>query len=212
MSKPADDLSALFRSLRPDDTSFQSAETVAVREAAQRWPLFQAVSPRKPATTPMLSAQERQRWSHQDQVAAGERKPALSLPGLSDKISRSLGKMSGRAVDAPIRSPARRAEPDTPPVASRSQRSAPQVTTQASRSASFSATPTAVQNLESEGSDLGLFRSAVGGPKAAKHAASAVAPADDSLAGVFSRLEGTPQELHTPTDKKSSFLNRLGKR
>ncbi len=146
MSKSADDLSALFRSLGPDDSSFQATETAAAREAAQRWPLFQAVSPRKSETTPTLSAQERQRWSHQEQHEGGERKPALSLPGLSDKMARSLSKMSGRTTDAPMQNPARRAEPDTPPVAPRSLRSlrsTPQMTPMESRSALFSASPVA---------------------------------------------------------------------
>lgn len=212
MPKPADDLSALFRSLGPDDSSFKATETAAAREAAQRWPLFQAVSPRKPDATPQLSAQERQRWSHQEQPEGAERKPSLSLPGLSDKMARSLGKMSGRTTDAPMQNPARRAEPDTPPVAQRSLRSPPQMTTMESRSALFSTSPQASQNLESQGSGLGLFGSTAGGFMASRLSASEATHADDSLAGVFSRLEEKPQVIDKPSDKKSSFLSRLGKR
>jgi len=212
MANPVDDLSALFRSLGPDDSSFQATETTAAREAAQRWPLFQAVSPRKPETTPKLSAQERQRWSHQEQHEGGERKPALSLPGLSDKMARSLGKMSGRTTDAPMQNPARRAEPDTPPVAPRSLRSTPQMTTMESRSALFSATPQASQDLETHGSGLGLFGSVAGGSLAPSRAGSEATHADDSLAGVFSRLEEKPKTTNKPDEKKSSFLSRLGKR
>ena len=213
MPKPADDLSALFRSLGPDDSSFQATETAAAREAAQRWPLFQAVSPRKPETTPTLSAQERQRWSHQEQHEGGERKPALSLPGLSDKMARSLGKMSGRTANPPMQNRDRRTEPDAPQVAPpRSSRSVPQMTTIESRSALFSAPPQASQNLETPGSGLGLFGSTAGGSMAPSLSVSEAPHADDSLASVFSRIEAKPQTLNKLVDKKYSFLNRLGKR
>ena len=110
MSKPAGDLSALFRSLGPDASSFQAAETVAARDVEQRWPLFQAVSPSKSETTPALSTQERERWSQQEKQVGAGRKPALSLPGLSDKLAKSLGRMSGPRPDAPVRPMATRAQ------------------------------------------------------------------------------------------------------
>ncbi len=216
MPKPVDNLSALFRSLGPDDTSFQAAETVAAREAAQRWPLFQAVSPKKSEMTPVLSAQERQRWNQQDPVAAGERKPALSVPGLSDKIAASLGKMSGRAAPSPVaavtQNLAKRAHLEASPAVSRSQRSAPQATPRASRSAPLSTSPRIPQNSEPPQLDGALVSRAEVGHKAASQAARVAAPADDSLTGVFGRLEGKLKDLPRPTDKKSSFLSRLGKR
>ena len=110
MSKPAGDLSALFRSLGPDASSLQAAETVAARDVEQRWPLFQAVSPSKPETPPTLSTQERERWSQQEKQVGAGRKPALSLPGLSDKLAKSLGRMSGPRPDAPVRPMAKRAQ------------------------------------------------------------------------------------------------------
>ena len=110
MSKPADNLSDLFRSLGPDDSSFQVTETATAREAAQRWPLFQAISPNKPETTPTLSTQERERWSQQEKQVGAGRKPPLSLPGLSDKLAQSLSKMAGPRPDAPAKPMAKRAQ------------------------------------------------------------------------------------------------------
>ena len=110
MSKPADNLSDLFRSLGPDDSSFQVIETATAREAAQRWPLFQAISPNKPETTPTLSTQERERWSQQEKQVGAGRKPPLSLPGLSDKLAQSLSKMAGPRPDAPAKPMAKRAQ------------------------------------------------------------------------------------------------------
>ena len=212
MPKPTDDLSALFRSLEPDDSSFQATETHAAPEAAQRGSLFQAVSPRKPETTPTLSVQERQRRSHQEQHEGGERKPALSLPGLNDKMARSLGKMSGRTADAPVKNPVKRTEPDVPPVAPPcSSRSVPQMTTMETESPLFIATPKASPTFESQRSGSVLFGSVAGGSVAPGRVASETAQADDSLAGIFSRLEGKPETISKPTDKKSSFLRRLGK-
>lgn len=66
MAKAADHPSNLFRSLRPDDDDFQTSTSTAAREAEQRWPLFQAVAPRKPQATPLLSPQERSLWSEYD--------------------------------------------------------------------------------------------------------------------------------------------------
>ena len=96
MPKPSDDLSALFRSLRPDETVLHESSSTSAREAEQRWPLLKILAPQKPLDTPALSEQERQRWVSQEKPAIGIRKPALSLPGLSNKMSTNLGKMSGQ--------------------------------------------------------------------------------------------------------------------
>ena len=98
MPKPSDDLSALFRSLRPDESVFRENTSSGVRDAEQRWPLFKAVAPQKPQDVPALSEQERQRWTSQEKSAASARKPALSLPALSDKMSKGLGKISEQAA------------------------------------------------------------------------------------------------------------------
>jgi hypothetical protein len=202
------DLSALFRSLGPDDSSFQASEATAARQSTQRWPLFQAVSPKKPDSTPTLTTQERQRWSPQEQHELGESKPALSLPGLSDKMAMSLGKMSGRTVVAPAKNLAKRA-PLT--AQDESPRSAPMASPVETRSAWLPVSTQARQSTsvehKSQAPGLGLF----GSPLAPGRVSSKATQAGDSLASVFSRLEGKPEAVNKMNNKKSSFLNRLGK-
>lgn len=213
MPKPADDLSALFRTLAPDDSNFQVSVTNAAREATQRWPLFQAVSPRKSATTPPLSTQERQRWSQQDQHVAGERKPALSLPGLSDKMARSLDKMAGRPVEVPVQNLAKRSEQSPLPLTptGSGHDALPGVSMNA-RSALFSGGLTAGLDREEQRPGLGLFGAVAGSSMDSRSDESAVTHADDSLASVFSRIEKQLDAVNRPIEKKSSFLSRLGKR
>lgn len=92
---PGEDLPALFRSLRPDTASFQATLDAAAHEAVQRWPLFKALSPKTPEPTPALSTEERLQWSLQEKPPHAERKQALTRLGLSDKLTKSLDKMSG---------------------------------------------------------------------------------------------------------------------
>jgi hypothetical protein len=206
------DLSVLFRSLGPDDSSFQASEATAARQSTQRWPLFQAVSPKKPDSTPTLTTQERQRWSPQEQHELGESKPALSLPVLSDKMAMSLGKMSGRTVVAPVKNLAKRA-----PLTAQDEprRSAPMASPVETRSAWLPASTQARQSTsvehKSQAPGLGLFGSVAGHPLAPGRVPSEAIQAGDSLASVFSRLEGKPETVNKMNNKKSSFLNRLGK-
>lgn len=214
MTKPADDLPALFRSLGPDDIGFQASAQAAAHEAAQRWPLFKAVPPQKPAVTPALTAQERQHWGSQEKSETGERKPALSLPGLSDKLARSLDKMSGRvATDAKTQNSAMPTEPEQPPVTPPRSLLTPSPTKPPdSRSTLFSGSLKASPNVEADDSRLMLFATSAAKLSADERAAPAAPQADDSLASIFSRLEGTENPVKKSIDKRSSFLSRLGKR
>lgn len=177
MAKSADDLSALFRSLGPDDSGFRVTETAAAREAEQRWPLFQAVAPKKMATTPTLSTQERDFWSQQKQYEGRARKPALSLPGLSDKMAKSLGKMSGRPADAPMQNLSRRAAPEAPvPIAP--LRSVPEVAVAEPRGLLF-ASFKASQAADSQPSGSEPLDSVVGDAPS-RSESGAIAPTDGS--------------------------------
>lgn len=224
MSKPSDDLSALFRSLRPDETTFQESTNTVARDAEQRWPLFKAVAPVKPQETPALSALERQRWANQEQPQVGGRKPALSLPGLSDKMSKGLDKMSVRAVNntAAVK-PAIRREPEKPLVEraaerSRSVRAASSQQTSPPENRAF----TAGRSISAEpgvvvgGTGMGALAK-----KPAVLASTSVVPerdlsvtgrGDDSLKSIFSRLESKSEIAPKPAGNRSSFLDRLGKR
>lgn len=202
MSQPADKLSGLFRSLRPDDANFQASLNAAAHQAEERWPLLKAISPQKPALTPALSTEERQRWSHQEQPGARERKPALSLPGLGDKLTQSLSKMGGRSTvvtAAPLF-----AEPVEPPPlwrapAKRMEVPPPEMPRELA-STLFSRPPTVESNVVAQE------------PAAPERLMTRVVAADDSLASIFSRLAEPEEAVSKALVKRPSFLSRLGKK
>lgn len=213
MPKPGDDLSALFRSLGPDDANFQAATNLAAREATQRWPLLMAIAPQKQKLTPALSAQERQLWRRQEKAEVGERKPALSLPGSSGQMAKSLSKMSGRLTAAAVK-PTVRAEAEVPPSESphRAQEESSKMTPSTNRGSLFSRPPAVDPGGDMDGNGLGLFASKTTEPMVAERDMAVAPHADDSLASVFSRLEEKEEIVKKPADNRSSFLGRLGKR
>ena len=214
MRNSGDDLPALFRSLAPDDSDFQATALAGAREAEQRWPLFKSASPQKPISTPALSAQERQHWRDQEKSQVGERKPALSMPGLGDKLAQSLGKMSGRtAADVAPKKSAQRAEPEKPPgEPPRSIRTLPQETPPEDRGALLPAPPTPKPNNEAASVGAGLFNKTAIEPTTIERHAPDAMRADNSLASIFSRLEGKEEPINKPINRRSSFLSRLAKR
>ena len=247
MSKPSDDLSALFRSLRPDESVFREDTSSGVRDAEQRWPLFRAVAPEKPQDTPALSEQERQRWTSQEKPVAGARKPALSLPGLSDKMSKGLGEISGQAVrNTATVKPAKRWEPEEHVVEGAMEEPWLQPSERTGTvlaepvplaNAPANRVPTATKALSevpAAGSrtGLGLFDKKPAPTVPAlvsaqipeipemsempEHDAPVAGRSDESLKSIFSRLQAKPEvkpEVEVkPTIKRSSFLDRLGKR
>lgn len=238
MSKPSDDLSALFRSLRPDESVFKENTSSGVRDAEQRWPLFKTVAPQKPQDTPALSEQERQRWRSQEKSASSTRKPALSLPALSDKMSKGLGKISEQAVRniAAVR-PATRWESQEhvvesvagQPLLQASERPRPALTESLPLvSQPANRTPIGVKALPAApaaGSRTGLGSPdnrkpaptasalvSVQPPKIPEYEASGASRSDESLKSIFSRLEAKPEVETKLAMKRSSFLDRLGKR
>lgn len=219
MIKPGDDLPTLFRSLGPDDAGFQARALAAAREAEQRWPLFKAMAPQKPPATPALSAQDRLRWIQQEKSESSGRKPALtmpalSLPGLSDKLAKGLDKMAARvATGAPAQEPARQIEPAPPPAALPSSIEATSPITQPdSLGAPPPDSPKISENVEANDAGLGLFATPAIKLEAEEPAAPAAAQAKDSLAGIFSRLQGKEKPIKNSIDIRSSILSRLDKR
>lgn len=233
MSKPSNDLSALFRSLRPDETVFQESTGSIARDAEHRWPLFNAIAPSKPQETPALSAQERQRWVSQEKPSNGVRKPALSLPGLSDKMSRGLDKMSLRsAAGTSVVKPAVRrasetsmieAAPDRSSERSLHARSAPASveppeTRDSNVGRGFPAPQASGANPMSFGSPEKKEAVVLNTPLTVEVKPSANASGGDSLRSLFNRI-GTKAEVvltqdivSKPTGTRSAFLDRLGKR
>lgn len=210
MAKPGDDPSTLFRSLRPDNANFQASTSAAAREAEQRWPLFKAVSPKKSEPTPALSAQERQRWSSQEKPDVSERKPALSLPGVSAKLAQGLSKMSGRAA---TERPAMRAEREQSP--SEAMRGAPKFSPEIAtenRGSLFSRVSAVAADEEVSNFGVGLSGNRAAPPVTAEPEMPTVAGANDSLASIFNRLESKEKVADKPASRRPSFLGRLGRR
>ncbi len=193
MAKTGGSPSTLFRSLKPDEESVQVSASAAAREAEQRWPLFKAVSPRKQEPTPVLSPQERVLWGKQERPNGQARKPALSVPGVSNKLAASLNRMGGRAAQGAVASAPLRAERESP--LQDSMRGATK----------FAAEPTA------GGRGLPFSKAHASEPVEEAEMTGAI-DSDDSLANLFSRLEGKEQSVGKPAGKRPSFLGRLGRR
>jgi hypothetical protein len=85
-------------------------------EAEQRWPLFKAVAPKKAPHTPVLTEEEKNHWNNPEKSLAKERQPALSLPGLSVKLAKSLNKISEQtSLEAVTTAPKKRTTPRKTP-------------------------------------------------------------------------------------------------
>lgn len=215
MPHPRDDLPKLFRSLGPDDSDFQAAAKAAAREVEQRWPLFRAMSPEKAAPTPALTEEERQRWTRQEQSSGASGAPALTLPGLADKLASGLSKMSGRAAPATAEPMAvMRATRNTPSVTPMRSTRPPPNRAETDGDGLLASFPTQMASAEHVAVGVGLFETQATAKSAVASLQLADAPADDSLKGIFGRLKGTEKEkvIAGPNPKRSSFLGRLGRR
>lgn len=212
MAKPGDDPSALFRSLRPDNANFRASTTAAAREAEQRWPLFKAVSPKKPEPTPALSAQERLRWSNQERPDVGERKPALSLPGVSTKLAQGLSKMSGRTATVADRQAERAQREKSSSEVLRGIPKFSQETSAENRGLLFSRATAIASDDEGQSDGVGLSGTRAAQPPQTQPEMTAAAGTDDSLARIFNRLEGKEKIADKPMNKRAAFLGRPGRR
>ena len=196
MQKLPNSTSGLIRSLGADDAYFDSRAKASAQEAEQRWPLFKAASTAKNELAPAMSDQQKEAWGGQQNDLQEGRKPALSKPGLSGKLASSLSKLTQPITmrsSAPSRS--------TPPLsASATPRLHPNVGDGLTQKPTYS-------EMIAPQSRLGIFAKNT----LPQHAAVATsAPEkDDSLKGIFSRIEGKQK---SSTGSGSSFLNRLAKR
>ncbi|MBA3057524.1 MAG: hypothetical protein KJ614_16885 [Gammaproteobacteria bacterium] len=216
MAHPKDDLPKLFRSLGADDADFQADGSASARELEQRWPLFRAMSPAKAAPTPALTEEERQRWTAGDQSNNDRGTPALTLPGLADKLANSLGKMSVRMAPVPPAPIAvKQAAPSHPPATPvRSIRPPPNASQTEAHGISASSPPQVTSVVRESPTGLGLFKAPATTAIASEPHEMADACEDNSLKGVFKRLEGAEKAkvVASPDAKRSSFLGRLGRR
>ncbi len=213
MAKFGEDPSSLFRSLRPDDASFQASTAAAAREAEQRWPLFKTISPKKPAPTPALSIEERHHWSSDDRPSTEERKRALSVPGVSNKLAKSLSRMVTRplpaATEQPSPLPAKRS------LAGEAEGTSPKLVQKISgrdRDGLFAKAASAIptrQGHESVKQPFGRIASPTAAPGAEMPVTT---PADNSLSSIFKRLEKGEKAVAKPVRRQSTLMGRLGKR
>lgn len=191
MPKSPNDLSTLFRSLGPGTASSQASPAAAAQEAEQRWPLLKALAPKKAAPPPLLSEEDKSRWSTPEPANRAGRKPALSLPGLGDRLTQSLGKMAARPL--PRQASAMQAEGHHTPTREMPARmglEAPARTGLFARAKDefFAKTPVQVPVVQ------------------------APVAQDDSLASLFGRLASVEEPVVPPPPRKSSFLSRIGRR
>lgn len=215
MLQPSNNLSALFRSIGPDEAGLEAATKAVASKVEQEWPLFKAVALAKPEHTPPLSAQEKKLWSMQETVAVEAPRPALSMSGLSSKLAHSLNQISEQiaAQAAPPAVPA----PGAQPLAALPTPSAlvnlPEV--MPSARVSLFAKPLAAaepQGSEEKGNVVGLFEKLAVQPTAVEDLGPGSARANDSLTHLFGRLEAKDKVIVKPVEKRSSLSSRLGKR
>lgn len=201
MSHSENDLPSLFRSLRPDNANLQAIAATAESEAGTRWPLLRDLSLKEPELPPALSTEERIRWKHApDAVIDSTRKPALSLPGLSDEMAKSLEKMSGRVAPTAVRQTEPRQAAETPAHAMREAPPEnndldvhlPHPSTERNMRLDDTAPAPEVHGTRAEPTP---------NPVEKKRP-------DVPLMQIFSRMEGKEK----PVNRPSSFLIRLGKR
>jgi hypothetical protein len=186
--------------------------------------LFRAVAPKKPEDTPLLTEQDRANWNSQEKPQGRERKKTLSVPGLSEKLAKSLEKISAetsREVMSPKRktrggmsiTPAR-FEPVPDPVAAFAPE--PQeIPSMLFRSAPQAPAPFVAEQPAPAAQGLfGRLSAAEPVPPPSLSLPVETAPAgDDSLRGIFARIGGEKPVEAAPTVKpRSAFLGRLGKR
>lgn len=201
MPHSENDLPSLFRSLRPDNANLQALAATAESEAGTRWPLLKDLSLKEPELPPALSTEERMRWKHApDALIDSTRKPALSLPGLSDEMAKSLEKMSRRVAPtvAQQTEPQRAAETPAPTLR--------EVSPENNDHDAHLPPPSTKRNM-------GLDDTAPTSEVPVTPAELTQSPVekkrpDVPLMQIFSRLEG----IEKPVNRPSLFLIRLGKR
>lgn len=227
MKKTNNNLTALFRSLGPDEAGLEAIAKVAAPKVEKEWPLFRAVPPTEQQPTPPLSPQERKIWSKQAKAKVEVPRPTLSMSGLSSKLAKSLSQISEQMtaeegdMDADV--PEKRSRVKSPVQAKQD------VVTE--RASSLGGTLFAKSSVpmdpvepeeEKDSQKAALFEKAAAPqpPAPALEKAKSktlvktqeVGKSNDRLANIFSRLEEEDKVAVKPVDKRSSLSKRMGKR
>ena len=100
MIKSQDKLAPIFRSLHPDESVMTKAVSASAQEAAEKWPLFRVLAPKKTMRTPALSEVDKQnRLSpHFDPLPV--QPPVLAAASLGEQLADGLSKMTRRKKPA----------------------------------------------------------------------------------------------------------------
>lgn len=215
MPKPRDELSALFRSLGPGDSSTQVPMPSQEHGAEQRWPLLKAMAPTRPATVPSLTDDEKMRWTQQEAPSLAEKKRSLTVPGLSDKLAKSLGKMSGRSMDARSSAPEKTGAGGVgaSPVFLRESVQAYAVAPELEHSKPEAKPAIQAGDAHGNASRRSLFKKATPEPLSGRPSAEeCISTDDDSLVALFERLAKENAPAIPAPAKKSSFFRRLGRK
>jgi hypothetical protein len=109
MIKPNDKLAPIFRSLHPDESAMAKSTNVVAQEAAEKWPLFKVLAPKKPLSTPALSDSEKQNWLSPSVEPLMPSTPAALTSNLGDKLAVGLSRMASRKK-LPPRQPTKEAK------------------------------------------------------------------------------------------------------
>lgn len=96
MTIPKDKLAPIFRSLHPDESVITKVASTSAQEAAEKWPLFRVLAPKKPASTPVLSDADKQNWTSSNTEPILPSPPMATTSSLSDKLASGLSKMAGK--------------------------------------------------------------------------------------------------------------------
>jgi|GEM_PF-2867212 len=196
MPAPSNDLPRLFESLKPNPEPEDNRRQAAARNAQSKWPLLKSVAPIAPPPGPALSEAEREHWhSATGTPALPSRDFASHSSPFTQALAQSLGKMSTWVP------------PAHPTTLSAPRESAP----------TQEPLPTQSPILNSTLPQDNVTEKPVASPPPTERPSSFLAEppasAKNSLASVFSRIEGKtqPPPLPEPT-KPSSFMSRIGKR
>lgn len=235
MTKPFNEAPPLFRSLGADNAKSQARSRTAASEAQERWPLFKAVAPVKPASLPAMGEDDKRQWARGAAAGNAKPRPALSVPDVSGKMALGLTRMgSPRPPARTERAFAPPAAPAAVPVPALDPVSTTPAAVPAARAPLFARTAplqdtrAAARALPEAPAELplpaarpkGLFAHlAPPAPQQAPAAAPAADPDDRSLSAIFNRLERgaapAPARPSAASDAKAppraGFLGRLGR-
>lgn len=220
--KKTNNLSALFRSLGPDETGLEAIAKATALKLEKEWPLFKAVPPAEQQPTPPLSPQERKVWSKQAKVKAEVPRPTLSMSGLSSKLAKSLSQISEQMVgeESSLDTVPLEKQPQARVLVPNKQGNLSEKVSSPASSLFGKSSPAIEQPGQEESQKVGRFDRTVSQRDLSQEKAKTkplaktpdAAKGDDRLANIFSRLEEKEKITVKPVEKKSSLSKRMGKR